>query len=381
VTVIEQEAPAAALTPGFLELPGEVYRDDPLAIPEEPTEVAGAFSPHNPWFQGGAARTFCVPGRARAAAFHRRGLAIDGEPAAFFGYFETVGDDEAEGELFAAVEAWAAARGARRLFGPINFATAFAYRVLLEAEPGATPFPGEPWTPRHYASRLEARGFELHQRYLTQVVEPDEMRRARDDRRLILDGLCSAGFRFELLSPALWLDRLRDLHALCDVIFGANFAYTPMGFEAFAAHAGARFAARFCPRTSVICWAPDGGVAGLFLVFPDWGPLVRRGAGAARVPLAAIDAGAHFDALQAQPPVGAVLKTVGVAPRYQQQGVFAALLVWLLDRCEDTYGRYLGALIREDNPSRRFFDPYAATKRWYGLFARRLGDAAGGTGP
>jgi GNAT superfamily N-acetyltransferase len=380
VTVVAQDAPAPAPAAGFLELPGEVYRDDPAAIPEEPAEVAAAFSPRNPWFGAGGARTFCVPGRVRAAAFHRPGVVIDGEPAAFFGYFETLGDADAERELFAAVAAWATARGARRLFGPINFATALGYRVLLEAEPGATPFPGEPWTPRHYGARLEALGFELHQRYLTQVVSPAEMRAARDDRRPILAGLCQAGFRFESLGPALWLERLRDLHALCDVIFGANFAYTPMGFETFAAHAGARFAARFCPRTSVICFAPDGGVAGLFLVFPDWGPLVRRGAGAARVPLGAIDAGAHFDALGAHPPVTAVLKTVGVAPRYQQQGVFAALLVWLLDRCEGTYDRYLGALIREDNASRRFFDPYATTKRWYGLYARRLDAPAGGTG-
>ena len=381
MSVLEQEAPAPAPAPGFLELPGEVYRDDPVVIPEEGAEVAAAFSPHNPWFQGGAARTFCVPGRARAAAFHRPGLVIDGEPAAFFGYFETVGDDEAEAQLFAAVEAWAAARGARMLFGPVSFATAVAYRVLLEAEPGATPFPGEPWTPLHYGARLAARGYALHQRYLTQVVRPDEMRRARDDRRLILDGLRGAGFRFEPLTPALWLDRLRDLHGLCDVIFGSNFAYTPMGFETFAAHTGARFAARFCPQTSVICWAPDGGIAGLFVVFPDWGPLVRRGAGAARLRLAAIDADVHFAALREQPPVSAVLKTVGVAPRYQQQGVFAALLVWLLDRCEGRYDRYLGALIREDNPSRRFFDAYSATKRWYGLYARRLGAAAGGGAP
>ena len=139
--------------------------------------------------------------------------------------------------------------------------------------------------------------------------------------------------------------------------------------------------ARFCPETSVICWAPDGAIAGLFAVFPDWGPLVRQGAGAARLRLGAIDAATHFAALREHPPVTILLKTIGVDPRYQQRGVFPALLVWLLDRCEGRYERYLGALIREDNPSRRFFAKVVTTHRWYGLYAKALLPAAGGSGP
>ncbi|MGZ3407677.1 MAG: hypothetical protein ACXVAN_14605, partial [Polyangia bacterium] len=106
----------AELPAGFLELPHQLYRDDPRWIPEEPDAVARAFSPANRWLQTGMAQPFCLPGRARAAAFFDPRCAIDGAPAAFFGYWESVGDLEADRALFARVVEWARARGAARLY-------------------------------------------------------------------------------------------------------------------------------------------------------------------------------------------------------------------------------------------------------------------------
>jgi len=369
--VVIQEAPAAEIAEGFLELPNLVYRDDPVSIPEDPRATLALFSQANPWFRTGRAATFSVPGKARAAAFRATDLVIEGVPSAFFGYFESMGDHEAERELFQEVEAWAAAQGAHRLYGPINFTTFLSYRVLLATEPGAAQFPFEPWNPLTYDTHLRALGYAMHTRYLTQVVSGEEMRRAREAHRPILDKLVAEGFRFLPLTAELLAARMPEMHRLCDAIFGANFAYTPLSFEVFRAHAE-ELAARMCSRTSTLCLAPDGAIAGVFLVFPDWGPLVRRGAETARPRLSEIRTETHFDRLRAAEPLGLVLKTVGVAPKYRRHGVFAGLLVSLLDRADGLYERYLGALIREDNPSRRFFDPYAPTKRWYALYAKDI---------
>ncbi len=57
---------------GFCELAAQVYAEDGQWIPEDPAAIATAFSEDNSWFQSGAAQTFLIPGKARAAAFANR---------------------------------------------------------------------------------------------------------------------------------------------------------------------------------------------------------------------------------------------------------------------------------------------------------------------
>ncbi|MGZ3443915.1 MAG: hypothetical protein ACXVDD_30555, partial [Polyangia bacterium] len=273
----------AELPAGFLELPHQLYRDDPRWIPEEPDAVARAFSPANRWLQTGMAQPFCLPGRARAAAFFDPRCAIDGVPAAFFGYWESVGDLEADRALFARVVEWARARGAARLYGPINFSTAFGYRVLLSAEPDALPFPGEPYNPPWYGERLGALGLELERRYLTQRIDRDRARASLERHRPLRLRLEERGYRFSQLDHAEWLGRLAELHGLADQMFAGNFAYTPFGFDEFAAAYGASMLRRLWRELSVVAHAPNGEIAGFFLVYPHYGPLVVQAAGGARI--------------------------------------------------------------------------------------------------
>ncbi len=129
---------------GFLELPSGVYAGDPMWIPEDSEATRRAFSPDNVWFTRGSARTWCVPGSTRVAAFLGPDQRIDGERAAFFGYWETVDDVEVNRCLFASLVAWARDRGAKSVYGPINFNTYGLYRLRTEVEPGGVTFPGEP---------------------------------------------------------------------------------------------------------------------------------------------------------------------------------------------------------------------------------------------
>jgi GNAT superfamily N-acetyltransferase len=330
------------LPAGFLELPPLVYASDPIAPREDPRAVAGAFSEHNPWFQRGEAVAFCEAGRARAAAFRERGLVIDGQPAAFFGYFESTGDAAGEAAILAQVEDWARAHGAKVLYGPIQFATALGYRFLLSAEPGALPFAGEPYNPAAYPSAMERSGFALHQRYLTQVIGRDTARISLERGRPALPAAREAGFRFEALDGAIWQRRERDLFALVDHIFGANFAYTPIPFPVFSA-IGHKIAATLCPHTSVIAYGPENDIAGVGIAFPH-----------------------------DRQPRGCILKTFGTNPAHRGKGIFTAILIEMLDRGWDRYDTWYGALIREDNASRRFFKDDIDSARWYGLYSRPL---------
>ncbi len=367
------------LPAGFLELPHAVFAGDPEWIPEDSAAIARAFDPSaNAWFGQGEAATFCVPGSSRAAAFFQPSLRVDGRRVAFFGTWCTAGDG-GDADVFRRVEEWARARGAEDVYGPIDFTTYGHYRIRLSAESDdARPFPDEPYNPRSWAGILEDCGYALDQQYLTQVGVAEAGLAVAAFKKPAIDGLLVQGYRVETFAHADWLDRLRELHGIVDAIFGGNFAYSPLSWETFAAKCGASFIRRADPDVSTACYAPDGALAGFFLVYPHYGAVVRQGAGTDRVAATSLDFATHWPALRRRPWRAAIAKTVGVSPAHRGKGVMAALTAGIFERGAERYPHWYGAMIRQGNRSSNYARGNTVGERWYGLFRKRLDAADGG---
>jgi hypothetical protein len=337
--------------------------------------MARAFSDRNPWFAaGGAALAMCAPGRARLGAFDP-GRLVDGERVAFFGTWETTGGVDDCRPLFERAEAWARARGAARLVGPIDFSTYGRNRLRVAIEPAdaiARTFPGEPYNPAHYPAILEALGFSVLRRYVSHRVPSARLpglARALEHHEA---ELVAAGFRFEALSPRRWLANLDELHAATDAIFGDNYAYTSLAVAAFRDACGERFVRRACPRSSTLVFAADGAIAAFMLQVPNYGELVVQGAGDERVEPDALDYAVHYPRLRARGPVESILKTAGVMPAYRASGVVSALTARALRLGRRRYHACWGALMREDNWTRRISESLQDQTRWYALYGKRL---------
>ena len=365
------------LARGFVEVATSVYAADPLWIPEDAESLARAFDDSNPWFAQGEAATWCEPGSARVAGFFQPSLRVDGRPVAFFGCWESQ-QDGADAALFARLEAWARARGALDVFGPIDFTTYGPYRVLLDPGPGEPPFVDEPYNPAGYSELLEELGFALDRSYLSQLGPSADAVPLADLHRPKLTALEAAGYTVESLRPEAWLERLPEIHGMVDSIFGANFAYSPLSWSAFSAACGERFIRKTHPEVSVVAWGPDGDLAGFFLVYPDYGPLVRQGA-ADRVAVADLDFARHGERAALEPSPALIAKTVGVAPNHRRRGVMGAMTTALMDRGNPRCARWVGATIRSDNFSRRYADEARSGARWYGLYKKTLGPSDPGT--
>lgn len=356
--------PQDALPDAFVALPAQVYADDPFWLGEDSEALRQQFSATNPWFAQGRAWLGVIPGEARLAGFCQDQL-IDGERAAFFGYWEGVNSLLSHRQLFAALADWARAQGATRLYGPINFTTFGAYRLRLDAfERGA--FPGEPWNPPYYAELMTALGFDLRYRYLSTFnATPDVIATVGPDYLRVKPRLETA-VELSAMTPEFWLANLDELYPFVDDVFGGNFAYTPISREAFQRQCGVPFAERFCPRTSVLARARDGRIAGFFLVYPDYGPLLRQGVGAARV-TGGVRYAEHFEQLPA--PRHALARTGGVHPDLRSLGLFTAMSCELSLRAEGLYDVMVAPLVREDNNSRQFALRHGrAHQHHYGLF-------------
>ena len=369
--ILDQRASRQGLPEGFADLDELVYGHDPGAIPEDAQALARAFGPDNPWFDspGHEALTLCAPGLGRLAVFKPGSLTLQGLPCGFFGYWEAAPDQErAQRALFEQAARWAKAHGLRRLYGPIQFSTYGRYRLRTWAEPQAQTFLGEPYNPPDYGPQLQALGLTRAQGYVTQISDHATLRQVIDQKLTLAQAMHERGYTSHALTPQLWLSRLPELHAMIDAIFGGNFAYTPLSFEAFARACGEPFVARADPQASVMITDPDGALAAFLLVYPDYSPLLVRAAGADRVHPDALRYEQHAAAAAAHGADAAIFKTVGVHPAHRRQGIMDALSASSMVGCQQRYARLIGALIREDNPSRNFSRDHLLFERTYHLY-------------
>ncbi len=364
------EGKKGLLPNGFLEIPTLIYGNDPLWIPEDSLAVTNSFSPHNPWFEQGLAKTWCIPGKVRAAAFHDPKARIQDRKAVFFGYWETMPEEEESNlQLFQAIKEWTRSLGAKDIYGPINFTTFGPYRLRLTAEEKAIPFPGEPYNHPYYPELMSKMGFQLQQKYITQVFSPAQQQIGYKHFLPIQEKLINQGFVFSPLGQDLWMENLAELHLLVDSIFADNFAYTPISYQSFIKACGQSFIRKACPQTSMMVFAPDNSIAGFFLCYPHYGPITNLGAGNSRVKMSDLEYEKHIPWLrQDKKKPDMVAKTVGVDNKYRRLGVMQGLSAAVLQGGAGRWNRWYGALIREDNPSLRPGKSHTLYQREYGLY-------------
>jgi hypothetical protein len=186
----------------FVKLPWAVYGEDPVWIPEDPIELRWRFSDGNAWFERGDAHWWCIPGQARLAAFFVPDTRVDGRSVAYFGFWETTGDDRGSRRLFEAAESWARARGAEQLIGPIEFTTFSRYRLLTGGEADARPFLQEPYNPLSYPEIVRSLGYKpLPIPYFTHVLTREHQHLIADLLEPHVARVEGLGYRLERMDP------------------------------------------------------------------------------------------------------------------------------------------------------------------------------------
>ncbi|CBL43823.1 conserved hypothetical protein [gamma proteobacterium HdN1] len=360
--------PREALPKEFIALPQQIYAQDPSWLGEDASALGHQFSEANPWFSGGRAWLGVIPEQARLAGFYC-GQLVEGEPAAFFGFWEGIDELSAHAALFSEFKTWAVNQGAKRVYGPINFTTFGAYRIRLDSfESGA--FPSEPWNPPYYSMLLRKLGLSEHYRYLSTFNDAKETAQAVAADYLRVKPKLEKVVKLEAMTPDFWMSNLDALYGFVDEVFGANFAYTPIRKDAFISQCGEAFATRFCPHSSVLARTHDGRIAGFFLVYPDYSPLIRM-ASRDHIAASTLRYDLHYAVLPK--PRLALAKTGGVHPDFRALGLFTAMGCELTLRAEPFYERISGALVREDNNSRQFALRHGVSEvRHYALFHQAL---------
>ncbi len=118
-------------TPGgdvkdFLAAAHEVFRFDPTWVPPLDFEMKERLSPkHNPFFQRADVTLFTARKNGRlvgrcSATVDREYLRLWKDEAGFFGFFDTIDDEEVAKALIAEADKWLKAKGVKKVIGPAS---------------------------------------------------------------------------------------------------------------------------------------------------------------------------------------------------------------------------------------------------------------------
>ena len=164
----------------FLQLPFDLYRDDPNWVPPPRGAQVKLFARKAAFFKHAEMALFLAErsGRVvgRVAAIHNTAHnAHYGDNVGFFGFFECVPDDtEAAVALIARAERWLGERGLTSIRGPVNPSMNAECGVLIEGF-DRPPMALMPYNPPGYAALMQAAGMNKCKDLYAYVVYPPQL--------------------------------------------------------------------------------------------------------------------------------------------------------------------------------------------------------------
>ena len=143
----------------FIRLPWEIYHGDRNWVPPLIKDQLSKFSPNHPFrshsemilflaYQGGK-----TVGRIAGIIDHHY-IEFHQEKVGFFGFFESISDQEVAGILLSKVRDWLKEHGMEKMAGPMNPSTNDECGLLVEGF-DSSPCLMMPYNPRYYPSLLE----------------------------------------------------------------------------------------------------------------------------------------------------------------------------------------------------------------------------------
>jgi hypothetical protein len=147
----------------FLKVSYRIYRDDPNWVAPLLMDLKKVFTDANPLFEHAVMQLWIATRNGQdmgriAGIIDRNHNHVTKQPAAFFGFYESVDDPAVSRRLFETVSDWTRQAGLQRLLGPMNPTTNDECGLLVEGF-DSPPVIMMTYNPRYYLTQVEAAGF------------------------------------------------------------------------------------------------------------------------------------------------------------------------------------------------------------------------------
>jgi hypothetical protein len=262
----------------FLRLPWRIYQEDPHWVPPILSQQRQFLDPrHGPFFEIGEARYFLASRNGRpigrlSAHINRLHDTYHGPEAGFFGFFESIPDQDVAAALFEAAAAWLRQHGKTRLIGPLNFCIYDEMGLLVEGF-DSMPAIFQTHNPPYYQELLTSLGFvkamDWHAYKITnRDVDLEAMQRRLAD---IMDG---QDIEVVTYNPKEVDQRADEVFQLFNVAWEPIWGHVPLTRRQFD---GMLEMVKPCLRPGMAHILLDHNrVAGFGIGLPDLNPLIRK---------------------------------------------------------------------------------------------------------
>ena len=337
----------------FIDLPYRLHARDPLWVPPLRRDVETLLSrSKNPFFEHGEAEYFLaerdneVAGRI-AAISNRLHNETHGDRVGFFGFFESVNDQDVANELLEAAAEWCRARNHDVLRGPTSFSVNDECGLLVQGF-DKPPTLMMPHNPPYYIDLLERAGFikakdlwvyqgGSEERY---VPVPERLTRAteliRQRQGIQLRPLNMKDFEGEV-------ERIKELY---NSAWEKNWGFVPMTDHEID-HLAEQFKPVVIPELVPMA-EKDGKLIGFGIALPDLNVIFRGNRSGRLFPVVL----RLLWALKTKRIRRARILLLGVVPAYQGKGIDAVLYHWIWTKSGERkiYWGEAGWIL-EDNPA------------------------------
>jgi hypothetical protein len=260
----------------FLQLPFEIYRDDPSWVAPLTSEVRRTLDQEqNPYFKRASLKLFVYYKNNEAVA--RSCVVINpdhwekfGEKTAYFGFFESKQDKEAVQQLFDFVQDYCQKAGAKFIEGPFNPNHYSELGVQID-QFDSTPVFFETYNPEYYSKLLEEVGFiPVYQTHTRRNSEVANYVRQRYGEINFLSNSSDFSVRhFNLNNLKNELERIREVY---NDAFSENWHFLPVSRDEYL------FSAKFLKLVTfpelITIIEHEGKPVGVFQCVLDINPLL-----------------------------------------------------------------------------------------------------------
>ena len=312
--------------PRFLKVSYGIYGSDPHWVAPLLMDLKKVFTPENPLFEH-ARMELWVARKGGRDVGRIAGIVDDSynrlakEPAAFFGFFESIDDPEVSSRLFDTVRQWARARKLPSLQGPMNPTTNDECGLLIEGFDSAPVFMMT-YNPRYYIALLEQAGFRKAKDLLAFHIDLATLPMDRLSRIAAKVRERNRGLSFR---PVLRKTLDRDIVKIKEIYnhaWGENWGFVPM------TDAEVDFMAKRLKPLLMegLIWLAEAGTepVGFLLAMPDYNIALKPLRGRLMTPRLLGFLPYAFG--WKYPPRTRVL-TLGVKAKYRSKGLESALLI------------------------------------------------------
>lgn len=334
----------------FIKLPWEIYRDDPNWVPPLIFDVRNNLNPQkNPFFKHSEIEFYLAEKDGKlvgriAAIKNDNHNNFYKDKAGFFGFFETIDDEEVSDLLLDAACDWCKNKGFDTIIGPVNPSTNDECGLLIDGFDSPPVFLMT-YNPKHYAKKIEDFGFEkakdLYAYDIESQVINDEKVMAKLERMADLMAKRS-GVTLRKVNMKDLISEVRKIEDVYNSAWEDNWGFVPLTTDEFDYMAASLKAV---VNPDLVMFAEiDGKPVGFSLSLPDFNQVLKKMNGRL-LPFGI------FKLLTGKKKINNLRVIImGVKPEYQKKGIDS--LFYLETIKAGNRGGYRGAEISwvlEDN--------------------------------